>query len=363
VTADDPVVAFKRALKELRERSGNPSYRVLAGRAAYSHTMLSRCVSGPALPTWPVAAAFIRACGGDDAQWRDRWLAASQAPPRPAAAEHLRLFGADLASRLDGGSRSRRAIAARAGYASSSVSAVLAGHRLPSAEMLVALLQATGASTAEVAQWQERRLRLAGTVEAARLRGRIELIAAPVPESAAARGVPWRRATRVGAASTVAVAVAATGIAWRLHRPELASIGARVPHDFAPAVVLNEAAPRESASRRSPAAVSALRPGDVVSVGCRVVYGEPVTINGRTSTEWLRLLDGRYVHTSDLRLDGPVSICTDEGHSLVAADGYEGRHRASDVDTPVVDAVPDVDRVFDVTLAVLDQVNVGLLGR
>ncbi|WP_173098070.1 helix-turn-helix domain-containing protein [Actinomadura verrucosospora] len=68
-----PVEAFAHALRDLRRAAGNPSYRTLAARANYSHTVLSDATRGERLPTLPVTLAFVRACGGDPAEWEARW--------------------------------------------------------------------------------------------------------------------------------------------------------------------------------------------------------------------------------------------------------------------------------------------------
>ncbi|MFC5180718.1 helix-turn-helix domain-containing protein [Actinomadura harenae] len=68
-----PVPAFADELRKLRRKAGSPSYRVLAARANYSHTVLSDATRGERLPTLAVTLAFVRACGGDPAEWEARW--------------------------------------------------------------------------------------------------------------------------------------------------------------------------------------------------------------------------------------------------------------------------------------------------
>ncbi|WP_051467793.1 helix-turn-helix domain-containing protein [Actinomadura oligospora] len=68
-----PVPAFADELRKLRRKAGSPSYRVLAARANYSHTVLSDATRGERLPTLAVTLAFVRACGGDPAEWEVRW--------------------------------------------------------------------------------------------------------------------------------------------------------------------------------------------------------------------------------------------------------------------------------------------------
>ncbi|MGV9617091.1 helix-turn-helix domain-containing protein, partial [Nocardia xishanensis] len=68
-----PVAAFAGDLRKLRAAAGNPSYRQLASAALYSPSVLSDAAGGHRLPTLPVALAFVRACGGDPAEWERRW--------------------------------------------------------------------------------------------------------------------------------------------------------------------------------------------------------------------------------------------------------------------------------------------------
>lgn len=65
----------------------------MAKEANYSATMLSEAASGRKQPTLEVTLAYVRACGGDVAEWTDRWhtlndeqRAANPAPARDDAA-------------------------------------------------------------------------------------------------------------------------------------------------------------------------------------------------------------------------------------------------------------------------------------
>jgi hypothetical protein len=84
---------FAAELRELRRGAGNPSYRDLARRAHYSHNTLSTAASGRVLPSKAVTLAFVTACGGDKANWLERWQelagtsAASTGPEPPAVAD------------------------------------------------------------------------------------------------------------------------------------------------------------------------------------------------------------------------------------------------------------------------------------
>src|SRR5206468_2233796 len=44
-------------------------------RAHYSAASLSEAASGRKLPSLAVALAYVRACGGDTAEWEERWRA------------------------------------------------------------------------------------------------------------------------------------------------------------------------------------------------------------------------------------------------------------------------------------------------
>lgn len=68
-----PVQSFASCLRKLRVDCGNPTYRALAKRAHYSHTVLADATKGERLPTLAVALAFVAACGGDTDEWRARW--------------------------------------------------------------------------------------------------------------------------------------------------------------------------------------------------------------------------------------------------------------------------------------------------
>ncbi|MDX3640958.1 helix-turn-helix domain-containing protein [Streptomyces sp. MB09-02B] len=68
-----PVQRFAFELRKLRTEAGGLTYRAMAERAGYSITTLSQAAGGEQLPTLPVALAFVRACGGDPAEWEDRW--------------------------------------------------------------------------------------------------------------------------------------------------------------------------------------------------------------------------------------------------------------------------------------------------
>jgi hypothetical protein len=87
---NSPQDALASTLRKLREDSGSPSYRVMAKRVPYSASTLARAASGDSLPHRDLALAYVRACGGNEDEWRSRWDAAAvastpctqdQAPP------------------------------------------------------------------------------------------------------------------------------------------------------------------------------------------------------------------------------------------------------------------------------------------
>jgi hypothetical protein len=68
-----PQEALAFALRKLREENGNPTYREMAQRAHYSASTLARAASGSSLPGRDLTLAYVRACGGDEAEWARRW--------------------------------------------------------------------------------------------------------------------------------------------------------------------------------------------------------------------------------------------------------------------------------------------------
>jgi hypothetical protein len=83
------LVEFAADLRKLREEAGKPSYREMARRAHFSSTTLSDAAGGKRLPSLAVTVAFVRACGGDAAEWEQRWhlIAAESVVPVPVVPE------------------------------------------------------------------------------------------------------------------------------------------------------------------------------------------------------------------------------------------------------------------------------------
>ncbi|GAA1945801.1 helix-turn-helix domain-containing protein [Kitasatospora viridis] len=82
------VAEFAAALRQLRLRAGQPSFRAMAGATgAISHTTLHEAASGTRLPSWPTTRSYVQACGGSEPEWHERWLAAAQAGAVPEPAD------------------------------------------------------------------------------------------------------------------------------------------------------------------------------------------------------------------------------------------------------------------------------------
>ncbi|AEW98573.1 helix-turn-helix domain-containing protein [Streptantibioticus cattleyicolor] len=82
-----PAQRFALELRRLRQAAGNPSYRTMAEHAHYSGATLSEAARGLGLPSLAVTLAYVTACGGDPAEWEQRWreVAARLGRREPAA--------------------------------------------------------------------------------------------------------------------------------------------------------------------------------------------------------------------------------------------------------------------------------------
>ncbi|GAA1201238.1 NBR1-Ig-like domain-containing protein [Prauserella alba] len=81
---------FMAELKRLRQQAGNPSFRKMAELSgAVSHATLHLTVTGRRLQPWETVREFVRACGGDEAEWCARYrrtrAVLSGELPEPAA--------------------------------------------------------------------------------------------------------------------------------------------------------------------------------------------------------------------------------------------------------------------------------------
>jgi len=70
--APDDLEAFARDLRALRA-TADLEYPEMAETSHFEMKTLAAAAGGLRLPTLPVAVAFVRACGGNVAEWEDRW--------------------------------------------------------------------------------------------------------------------------------------------------------------------------------------------------------------------------------------------------------------------------------------------------
>lgn len=68
-----PLFEFAARLRKLREQAGRPTYRDLARNVHYSIATLSSAAGGRQLPSLAVTLAYVRACGGDEREWKLIW--------------------------------------------------------------------------------------------------------------------------------------------------------------------------------------------------------------------------------------------------------------------------------------------------
>jgi WD40 repeat protein len=84
-----PVQRLAHELRELRKAAGSPSYRTMAKAAGFSATALSLAAAGERLPSLAVVQGYVRACGGDPAEWEPRWKAAEAEANQAASVEDI----------------------------------------------------------------------------------------------------------------------------------------------------------------------------------------------------------------------------------------------------------------------------------
>ncbi|MBV9384116.1 MAG: helix-turn-helix domain-containing protein [Streptosporangiaceae bacterium] len=68
----DNLASFARDLRVLRSQA-DLDYPEMAERSHYTMRTLASAAGGLRLPTLPVTVAFVRACGGNVAEWEERW--------------------------------------------------------------------------------------------------------------------------------------------------------------------------------------------------------------------------------------------------------------------------------------------------
>jgi hypothetical protein len=67
-----PAAAFASQLRALRVAAGSPKYLQMARRTGRSRTALAEAAGGDHVPRWETVEAYVRACGGDPAEWTAR---------------------------------------------------------------------------------------------------------------------------------------------------------------------------------------------------------------------------------------------------------------------------------------------------
>jgi hypothetical protein len=78
--ATDSGGEFAEELRGLRAGAGNPSFRQMARASqSISHTTLHEAATGSRFPSWETTREFVKACGGDESEWRPRWERAKNA--------------------------------------------------------------------------------------------------------------------------------------------------------------------------------------------------------------------------------------------------------------------------------------------
>ncbi|SFR27426.1 WD40 repeat [Lentzea waywayandensis] len=104
-----PVEQFAFDLRKLREKAGSPGYRELGRLSHYSASTLADAARGQRLPSLAVALAFVRACGGDEELWEQRWREIGESEPNQPQADSpyvgLKAFTEDDADRFFGRER------------------------------------------------------------------------------------------------------------------------------------------------------------------------------------------------------------------------------------------------------------------
>jgi len=70
--APDGLDSFARDLRALRAKA-ELDYPEMAERSHYTMKTLASAAGGLRLPTLPVAIAYVKACGGEETEWEERW--------------------------------------------------------------------------------------------------------------------------------------------------------------------------------------------------------------------------------------------------------------------------------------------------
>ncbi|MBM0277165.1 FxSxx-COOH system tetratricopeptide repeat protein [Micromonospora tarensis] len=69
----DPLHHFAAQLRQLRTRSGNPTYKNMARRSGKSSSTLADAAGGDQLPSWDTVVAYAKACGADPERLLPIW--------------------------------------------------------------------------------------------------------------------------------------------------------------------------------------------------------------------------------------------------------------------------------------------------
>jgi transcriptional regulator with XRE-family HTH domain/DNA-binding XRE family transcriptional regulator len=161
----DPLAVLTRRMRQLRHNSGK-SYESMARAIFRSKTALATADKGERVPNWNVVADYVRACGGDPAEFEPAWRAAanqrraprqrvSNPPRRPApggavdAADYVRL----LVLLRESAGLAIREVSERTGQPKSTLSDWLGGRRLWPREVTERYLRACGLDDATAASW------------------------------------------------------------------------------------------------------------------------------------------------------------------------------------------------------------------
>lgn len=97
------IAEFADELHCLRVSAGSPSFRKMAGLSGcISHTTLAEAEKGLRLPSWETTQEFVKACGGNEADWRARWESAKKdvTPEAPVPTPRLDAHQTGRARRL-----------------------------------------------------------------------------------------------------------------------------------------------------------------------------------------------------------------------------------------------------------------------
>jgi hypothetical protein len=97
-TRAEAIEGFAAVLRDLRESVGNPAFREMSGRSrAISHTTLHEAAQGNRLPSWATTVEFVKACGADPGDYRERWEQADRAVRSASSAGPTSAVGAPIA--------------------------------------------------------------------------------------------------------------------------------------------------------------------------------------------------------------------------------------------------------------------------